>query len=74
MKAHWQIHQPDPDVVEKLSRDLGYHPITAAALVNRRISAVSDARDFINTSLNNLRPPFSLRDMEAAVDRIFWRL
>ena len=70
MKEHWQIHQPDPDVVEKLSRDLGYHPITAAALVNRKISTLSEARNFLNTSLNNLRPPFSLRDMEAAVDRI----
>jgi len=70
MKKHWQIHQPDPDVVDKLSRDLSYHPITAAVLVNREIPTLSDARDFLNTSLNNLRPPFSLRDMEAAVNRI----
>jgi len=70
MKEHWQIHQPDPDVVDKMSRDLGYHPITAAVLVNREISTLSDAQDFFNTSLNNLRPPFSLRDMEAAVNRI----
>jgi len=70
MKEHWQIHQPDPDVVNKMSRDLGYHPITAAVLVNREISTLSDAQDFFNTSLNNLRPPFSLRDMEAAVNRI----
>ncbi len=70
MNDHWQMHQPDPDLVEKLSRDLRYHPITAAVLVNRKISTLSDARDFINTSLNNLRPPFSLRDMEAAVNRI----
>ena len=70
MKEHWQIHQPDPDVVDKMSRDLGYHPITAAVLVNREISTLSDAQDFLNTSLNNLRPPFSLRDMEAAVNRI----
>jgi len=70
MKEHWQIHQPDPDVVDKMSRDLGYHPITAAVLVNREITTLSDAQDFLNTSLNNLRPPFSLRDMEAAVNRI----
>ena len=70
MKEHWQIYQPDPDLVEKLSRDLRYHPITAAVLVNREISTLSDARDFINTSLNHLRPPFSLQDMEAAVNRI----
>ncbi len=70
MKQHWQIQQPDPDKVEKLSHDLGYHPITAAVLVNRKISTLSDARNFLNASLNHLRPPFSLKDMEAAVNRI----
>jgi single-stranded-DNA-specific exonuclease len=70
MKDHWQMHQPDPVIVEKLSRDLGYHPITAAVLVNREISTLSDAQDFLNISLNNLRPPFSLQDMETAVNRI----
>jgi single-stranded-DNA-specific exonuclease len=70
MKEHWQIHQPDPDIVEKLSRELRYHPITAAVLVNREITTLSDAKDFLNTSLTNLRSPFSLQDMETAVDRI----
>jgi len=70
MKKHWQMHQPDPGVVEKLSRELNYHPIAAAVLVNRNIHTLTDAQSFLNTSLNNLRPPFSLQDMDAAVDRI----
>lgn len=64
------MHQPDPGVVEKLSRELNYHPIAAAVLVNRDILTLTDAQSFFNTSLNNLRPPFSLKDMDAAVDRI----
>ncbi len=70
MKQHWQMHRPDPGVVEKLSRELNYHPIAAAVLVNRDILTLTDAQRFLNTSLNNLRPPFSLKDMDAAVDRI----
>jgi len=64
------MHQPDPGVVEKLSRELNYHPITAAVLVNRDFFTLTDAQGFLNTSLNNLRPPFSLKDMDTAVNRI----
>jgi len=64
------MHRPDPGVVKKLSRELKYHPIAAAVLVNRDILTLTDAQRFLNTSLNNLRPPFSLKDMDAAVDRI----
>ena len=63
--------QPDPEVIKKLSRQLNYNPITATVLVNRDIITLPDAQSFLNTSLNNLRPPFSLKDMEAAVNRIY---
>jgi single-stranded-DNA-specific exonuclease len=71
MNKHWHMLQPDPEVIKKLSRQLNYNPITAAVLVNRDIITLQDAQSFINSSLNNLRPPFSLHDMEAAVDRIY---
>jgi single-stranded-DNA-specific exonuclease len=71
MKKNWQMRQPDPGVVEKLSRELNFHPITAAVLVNRDFLKLTDAQDFLNTSLNNLRPPFSLKDMDTAVNRIY---
>ena len=63
--------QPDPEVIKKLSRQLNYNPITATVLVNRDIITLPDAKRFLNPSLNNLRPPFSLKDMEAAVNRIY---
>jgi len=71
MKKHWQMHQPDPGVVEKLGRELNFHPITSAVLVNRDFFTLTDAQGFLNTSLNNLRPPFSLKDMDTAVNRIY---
>ena len=71
MNKHWHRLQPDPEAVKTLSRQLDCNPITAAVLVNRDIKTLPDAQNFINSSLNNLRPPFSLQDMEAAVDRIY---
>jgi single-stranded-DNA-specific exonuclease len=70
MKAHWQMHQPNPDMVETLRAASGYHPITAAVLINRNISTRQDAEKFLRTSLNDLRSPFTLQDMEPAVNRI----
>ena len=71
MEKHWHRLQPDPEAVKTLSRQLNCNPITATVLVNRDILTLPDAQSFINPSLNNLRPPFSLQDMEAAVDRIY---
>jgi single-stranded-DNA-specific exonuclease len=71
MKKHWHMLKPDPTVVEKLTRELNCHPLTAMILVNRNILTASDADDFLTVSLNNLRPPSSLIDMGAAVDRIY---
>ena len=71
MKKHWHFLKPDPSIVKKLSRKLNCHPVTAAVLANRNILTASDAGDFLTVSLNNLRPPSSLIDMEAAVDRIY---
>ncbi len=70
MKDHWQMHQPNPEMVEKLRAASGCHPITAAVLINRNISTLQDAENFLRISLNNLRSPFALQDMEPAVSRI----
>jgi single-stranded-DNA-specific exonuclease len=70
MKKEWQILQPDIHLVEKLCGVLNCHPAVASILVNRNITSEKDASNFFNTSLNDLSPPFSMKDMDAAVDRI----
>jgi single-stranded-DNA-specific exonuclease len=71
MNKHWHMLQPDPQAVRELSRNLNCHPVTAAVLANRNITTPSDARHFLNVSLNNLRPPSTLKGIEAAVKRIY---
>jgi single-stranded-DNA-specific exonuclease len=70
MKKEWQILRPDPRAVEKLAGILKCHPAIAAIMVNRNIASPEDASNFLSVSLNHLSPPFTLKDMDAAVHRI----
>ena len=70
MKKEWQIPQPDIHLVEKLCGMLNCHPAIASILINRNIFSTEDVSNFFNTSLNQLRSPFSIKDMDVAVDRI----
>lgn len=71
MKKKWQILRPDIHYVEKLGRILKCHPAIAAILVNRKIVSAEDASNFLDASLNHLSPPFSIKDMDVAVRRIW---
>ena len=71
MKKQWNILEPDPRTVRELSKQLSCHPVTAAVLANRKICSPTDAHQFLEASFSHLRPPFALRDMEAAVKRIY---
>jgi single-stranded-DNA-specific exonuclease len=71
MKTHWHVFDPDPDKVKELSQKLSCHPVTASVLINRDIHTIQAATDFLSTSLNNIRSPFSLKDMDLAVNRIY---
>jgi single-stranded-DNA-specific exonuclease len=71
MKQKWHILQPDAELTKKLSTHLRCHPITAAVLVNRNLTSVKAASNFIVPSLHRVRSPFALKDMDAAVNRIY---
>jgi single-stranded-DNA-specific exonuclease len=71
MKQKWHILQPDAGLTKKLSTHLRCHPITAAVLVNRNLTSVKAASNFIVPSLHRVRSPFALKDMDAAVNRIY---
>ncbi len=70
MKNHWHMLEADPQKVRELSQKLSCHSVTASVLINRGIDTIAAATDFLNTSLNNLPPPFSLKDMDVAINRI----
>jgi single-stranded-DNA-specific exonuclease len=70
MKKEWQILTPDARLVENLCRDIQCHPAIASILVNRHILSAANASNFLNTSLKHLNSPFSIKDMDVAVERI----
>jgi single-stranded-DNA-specific exonuclease len=71
MKKDWQILQPDIQLVKNLCDILKCHRITATLLVNRKIDTAENALKFLNPSLNNIRSPFSIKDIGTAVRRIY---
>ncbi len=70
MKKKWQMKSPDKQSVQSLIKSLKCHPVTATVLVNRSIHSRQAALQFLTPSLNHLRSPFSLKDMDRAVDRL----
>ena len=71
MKKDWQILQADIQSVKNLCDILKCDPITATLLVNRKIDTAESALKFLNPSLNNIRSPFSIKDMDTAVRRVY---
>lgn len=70
MIRQWHILRPDPGKVERLSRAIGCHPVTAAVLLNRGVDSAEGARALRDASLQQLRSPLGLKDMGAAAERI----
>jgi single-stranded-DNA-specific exonuclease len=71
MTTHLTYATPDPEGVRLLCRDLGCHPVTAALIWNRGFTSVEAARLFLNPGFDHLTDPFSMKDMEKAVLRIY---
>lgn len=66
----WRIAQPDPGVVDTLVRALDLPPVIAQLLVNRGVAEPDAARRFLYPSLDDLRDPGCLPDVDRAVDRL----
>ncbi len=58
-------------IVDKLKSKFNLNKITATLLANRGIKTVDQAELFINPTLSNLKDPYSLKDMNKAVRRLW---
>ena len=74
MNRRWEIIPSDPKLQEAFSRELEISPLTAQVLINRGITHVDQADQFLHPSLSRLHSPFLMKDMEKAVDRVIQAL
>lgn len=65
----WYFYPPHEELNDALSRDLDLHPNIARILTNRGFEKADDVYKFLYPKLTDLRDPFMLKDMEAAVQR-----
>ena len=70
MKTVWKVLEPETCVVRQLEKSLGCSPVTATVLANRNIVSADSAEQFLNTDLSGFRAPFSIKDMDRAVERV----
>ncbi|MCK5014539.1 MAG: single-stranded-DNA-specific exonuclease RecJ [Candidatus Omnitrophica bacterium] len=70
MQKEWKIHSPNPGLQVDLSNALDVHPIISQLLINREITDIQEAKDFLSADLSGLHDPFLLKNMGKAVARI----
>ena len=70
-EKEWKLKAPaDPEIVARLSSELGIDPVLAELLVHRGVTSFEQSRAFFRPSLDDLHDPFLMKDMEAAVERL----
>ncbi len=70
MHKIWKTKEPDIDLSQQLTSELDIPLLIAQLLVNRGITEVEAAREFLNPSLSNLHPPSKMKGMSDAVARV----
>ena len=68
--AVWEVVEPDPVQVRKISEDLKLPTILSKVLVKRGLTDPEEIRKFLKPSVTSLNNPMLLPDMDIAVNRI----
>lgn len=73
MNYKWNYEAPTPTEAAAqaaLAREVGIHPALGKLLFNRGITTAQQARHFFRPQLTELHDPFTMNDMQVAVDRL----
>jgi single-stranded-DNA-specific exonuclease len=70
MQKRWNILQAEAAKVDSLQAALGVNPVICRILVERGIETFDQARAYFRPQLKDLYSPWSMKDMDKAVDRI----
>ena len=73
MNYKWNYEAPAPTEAAAqaaLAREVGIHPALGKLLFDRGITTAQQARHFFRPQLTELHDPFTMNDMQVAVDRL----
>lgn len=73
MNYKWNYEAPTPTEAAAqaaLAREVGIHPALGKLLFDRGITTAQQARHFFRPHLTELHDPFTMNDMQVAVDRL----
>jgi len=69
-EKRWKLRPRYLEVQQLLSPQLVVSPLLSQLLASRNITTPEEADRFLSPKLSNLHPPFLMKDMEKAVERI----
>ena len=69
MNKKWQIYESDEEQIDKVAKKYNINKLLASIIVNRNVPE-DDIQTFLSPTRNNFHDPFTMPDMEIAVDRI----
>ena len=67
----WHLVPHDRVAIERLAGELRTSPVVAQLLLNRNLTAPTDARRFLDASLTGLHPPMALPGVPEAVELLY---
>ena len=69
MNKKWEYTNPNEEKVKELVNKFQISELLATILVNRNVVEDENVRKFLNPTRNDFYSPFTLPDIEIAVDR-----
>ena len=69
-KSKWVLQQSNPEISEKLAKDLDLNSLCGAVLYNRGITTALKGRKFLHPQVSDLHDPFMLKDMKKGTEKI----
>jgi len=70
LNKKWCLAEPPAETVSLLEQGLNLPNAVAVLLVNRGVTSLESARDFLEADFSHLHDPFLMTDMRQAVERV----
>ena len=74
LNKKWCLAEPSAETVSRLESGLHLPTAVAVLLVNRGVTSLESAREFLEADFSHLHDPFLMMDMRKAVERVIQAL